>query len=50
MWKDYKFSFLVVVVCIIVSAIANVQGLTFMQVLIDDYITPMAGNPNPDYA
>ena len=50
MWKDYKFSFLVVVVCIIVSAIANVQGLTFMQVLIDDYITPMAGNPNPDFA
>ena len=50
MWRDYKFSFLVVVVCIIVSAIANVQGLTFMQVLIDDYITPMAGNPNPDFA
>ena len=34
------FSF--VVVCIAISAFANVQGSLFLQTLIDDYITPMA--------
>lgn len=50
MCKNYKFSFAVVVLCILGSALANVQGLTFMQVLIDDYILPLSQSPSPDYA
>lgn len=49
-WKYYKFSCILVVICIVVSAIANVQGLTFMKVLIDDYIEPMTKTANPDFA
>ena len=49
-WKYYKFSCIFVVICIVVSAIANVQGLTFMKVLIDDYIEPMTKTANPDFA
>ncbi len=33
--------FLAVVICIAISAIANVQGSLFLQTLIDDYIQPM---------
>ena len=39
--KSYKFSCIIVAVCIFVSVIANVQGTMFMQTLIDDYILPM---------
>ena len=41
MLKNYKFSFLVVVICIIASALCTLQGMLFTQALIDDYITPM---------
>ena len=37
MLKNYTFSSVVVVVCIIVSVLANVQGTMFIQTLIDDY-------------
>ena len=37
MLKDYKFSFFVVVVCILGSALATLRGMLFMQDLIDDY-------------
>ena len=33
--------FVVVVICIAISAIANVQGSLFLRTLIDDYIAPM---------
>lgn len=50
MFKNYKFSFIAVVLCIIGSALANVQALTFMQVLIDDYIMPLSQSAAPDYS
>ena len=37
------------VLCLVVSAVANVRGTLFMQTLIDDYITPMMGQENPDF-
>ncbi|MBO5928953.1 MAG: ABC transporter ATP-binding protein, partial [Clostridia bacterium] len=37
------FGFLVVFVCIGISAFANVRGSLFLQTLIDDYIRPMLG-------
>lgn len=48
-WKDYKFSCIAVVLCIVISALTNLKGLTFMKVLIDDYIKPMIGSENPDF-
>lgn len=48
-WKDYKVSCIVVLLCIVLAALTNLKGLTFMEVLIDDYITPMIGNENPDF-
>ena len=44
----YKFQFVVVIISIIVSSIANVMGIQFLQKLIDDYITPLMGKQNPD--
>ncbi|MEZ3428491.1 MAG: ABC transporter ATP-binding protein/permease [Lachnospiraceae bacterium] len=48
-WKDYKASCIVVLLCIVLAALTNLKGLTFMEVLIDDYITPMIGSENPDF-
>ena len=48
--KYYKFHFVLVLVCIVVSVLANVQGTMFTRTLIDQYIDPMVGSPAPDYA
>ncbi|MCM1287216.1 MAG: ABC transporter ATP-binding protein/permease [Clostridium sp.] len=48
--KKYKIHCILVVVCIIVSALANVQGTLFMKTLIDEYIQPLIGKENPDYS
>lgn len=50
MLKRYKLSALVVLLCIMGAAAANVRGLTFMQVLIDDYIVPMLGSGGTDFS
>lgn len=47
--KNYKFSCLVVVIGIIVSAVAKLFSTLFMQMLIDDYIVPMTQTAVPDY-
>ncbi len=49
LFKYYKGSMLVVIVCIIIAAVADLYGLTFMKTLIDDYIAPMLTTPNPDF-
>lgn len=50
MLKNYKFSFLCVVVCILGTALATLRGTLFMQTLIDDYIVPLLKAQTPDYA
>ena len=50
MLKDYKFSFFMVVVCILGSALATLRGTLFMQSLIDDYIVPLTQAQTPDYS
>ncbi len=45
----YKFHVLLVIICIFAGTLANVQGTLFMQALIDVYILPMVGSPNPDF-
>ncbi len=40
---------ILVLICIIVSTLAQVQGTLFLRSLIDDYITPLLGSSAPDY-
>ncbi len=42
-----KVRLAVVFLCIIVSAIAGVLGSMFLEILIDDHITPLLGESNP---
>ena len=49
MVKNYKFSFFIVVVCIVISAVATMQGMLFVQSLVDDYIVPLLDSANPDF-
>ena len=46
----YKIPFLLVIVCILITAIATVVGATFPQTLVDDYITPMLANGSVDFS
>ena len=46
----YKFLFLLVLVCILISTLAGVAGSMFIQRLIDNYITPLIGQANPSFA
>lgn len=41
MLAHYKWTFAIVVLCIIVNAVTSVIGATFPQTLVDDYIEPM---------
>ncbi len=50
MLRKYKFSFFLVVVCILGSALATLQGTLFMQRLIDDYIVPLTRAQSPDFS
>ena len=48
--KDYKFSFIAVFMCIIVSSLATLMSTLFTKTLIDDYIKPLQGVDNPDFS
>ncbi len=48
-FENYKWPFLVVILCILATSICTLQGTLFMQTLIDDYILPMLGTENPDF-
>ena len=49
MLHDYKYPFLLVVVCILITAAATVIGATFPQTLVDDYIVPMLQTGADDF-
>ena len=46
---QYKVRFVIVVICIIVSAATTAISSLFIQSLIDDYIMPLLGQNNPDF-
>ena len=48
--KGYRLRFIVVLVCIVMSAAASALSSMFMQTLIDDYIMPLMGSDNPDFS
>ena len=41
MLAHYKWTFALVIVCIIINAVTSVIGATFPQTLVDDYVEPM---------
>ena len=47
--KNYGIAYGIVIVCIFVSVLANVQGTMFMQTLIDVYIIPMLKDGSHDF-
>ena len=48
-FKNYRIHIIVVVIGIVVSVLANVQGTMFMKTLIDQYIMPMLQSETPDF-
>ena len=49
MAKEHKAQLIIVFFMILISAFANVRGSLFLQVVIDDYITPLIGQSNPNF-
>ena len=45
--SKYKKQLIFVVICIILSSVANVAGSLFLKTLIDDYISPLLLVENP---
>ena len=50
MLHNYKYRFILVILCIVLSAIATVVGATFPQKLVDNYITPMMQSGSRDFS
>ena len=48
--KEYKFLFSMVILTIIVSSLANVFGTLLLKNLIDDYITPLLNQSDPNFS
>ena len=48
--RGYLALFVVVILCILVSAVASVSGSLFLGTLIDNYIVPLAAIANPDFS
>ena len=48
-FRKYLPACIIVVICIFVSVLANVQGTMFTKNLIDDYIVPLLKTRSPDY-
>jgi len=46
---EYKARLIFVIVCLLLSSLAGVAGSMFLSVLIDNYITPLLGQSNPQF-
>ena len=47
--KDYKVRLIIVLFCILISALASVASSLFIQSLIDEHILPMLADSNPQF-
>ncbi len=45
----HRFSLIVVLICIAISAITGVKGMTYLETIIDDHIKPMLLQANPQF-
>lgn len=48
-FSNYALHFVVVIVCILLSALMTLRGTWFMQSLINDYIIPLTKAQSPDF-
>ena len=48
--SEYKVSFFVVVLCIIVTSVTTLVSTLFTRTLIDDYIVPLTQSAHPEYS
>ncbi len=48
--KPWRWRLVLVAACILVSALTGVASSLFLRTLIDDYITPLLGQMNPDFS
>ncbi|MBE5889980.1 MAG: ABC transporter ATP-binding protein [Lachnospiraceae bacterium] len=48
--KKYLIQCILVLICIVATVFSSVQGTLFMRNLIDDYITPLINQANPDFS
>ena len=49
-FKNYKFTVVLVMICITLTALSSVVGMTFLQTIVDDYVTPLLKVDNPDFS
>ena len=49
-FKNYKFTVTMVMICLVLTALSNVVGMTFLQTIVDDYVTPLLKVDNPDFS
>ncbi len=49
-WKGYKFRFLLVFLCIIVTSVVSAASASFVGSVFDNYISKLIGTANPDYS
>ena len=49
-FKNYKYRFVIVLVCIVVTALTTLASSLFTKTLIDDYITPLLSQAAPDFS
>lgn len=47
--KEYKVRFIIVLICLVIGSVTGVVGSLFIEHLIDNYITPLIGQANPDF-
>ncbi|AYW48043.1 ABC transporter [Tetragenococcus osmophilus] len=48
-WRDYKLNLMFVILFVLLSTGANTIGSLFIQSVVDDYITPLLTQMNPNY-
>ena len=46
----YKLQFIVVIICILISSVASISVSLSLKFLLDDYIIPLIGQKDPNYA
>ena len=49
-FKYYGFQMICVLLCILISVLANLRGTMFMKTLIDDYIEPLVKAQSNDFS
>ncbi len=47
--KPYRGTMIVVVICILLASLAQAAGSKSLQYIIDDYVTPLIGQENPNF-